>query len=321
MNVAFLIYKRPALTAQVFAEIARAKPDRLFVIADGPRQAADAPLCAAARAVTERVDWSCQVERNYADTNLGCKRRGASGLDWVFNRVAEAIILEDDCLPHATFFRFCEEMLARFRDDARVGHISGSYVMPGHARTAFSYYYSRYAPIWGWATWRRAWRQFDVDLERWPEVRARGDHAGWFQTARERAFFAWFWDEVYAGRIDTWDGQWLFARLVHGTVSVVPSVNLISNLGFSPEAERTRDPHDPRANVPTEPMEFPLRHPPHLIVDQQADARFARQFELPQPRPLTLRQRLQRRFGDRSRLGQLARKLMGKGSGHPSKQA
>src|SRR5665648_587346 len=160
--VAFIIFNRPETTRRVFAEIAKARPTKLLVIADGPRATHpdDAEKCAVVRAIIDGVDWDCEVLKNYSDVNLGCKRRVSSGLDWVFDTVEEAIILEDDCLPHPTFFRFCEEMLAKYRDDKRIAMISGDNFQFGKKRTEYSYYFSRYTHIWGWASWRRAWDNY-----------------------------------------------------------------------------------------------------------------------------------------------------------------
>ena len=171
--VAFIIFKRPEETQRVFAEIRKVKPPKLLVVADGPRP--DKPgedrQCAAARAIIEQVDWECEVLQNYADRNLGCRLRVSSGLDWVFDTVEEAIIIEDDCLPHPTFFRFAEELLERYRDDSRIMSISGQNVQFGRKRTDYSYYFSRYNHCWSWASWRRAWQYYDVEMKIWPKIR------------------------------------------------------------------------------------------------------------------------------------------------------
>jgi hypothetical protein len=156
--VAFLIFNRPDTTAKVFEAIRQAKPPKLLVVADGPRpdRPDDIEKCKAARGVVEQVDWDCEVLRNYSDVNLGCKKRVSSGLDWVFNTVEEEIILEDDCLPHPTFFRFCEELLDYYRHDERIMVISGDNFQFGRNCTEYSYYFSRYNHCWGWSTWRRS---------------------------------------------------------------------------------------------------------------------------------------------------------------------
>src|SRR4051812_29861164 len=108
--VAFLIFNRPDVTEKVFEQIALARPKTLLVVADGPRTPLEAEVCAKTRAIIDRVDWDCEVLKNYSETNMGCRLRVSSGIDWVFSQVPEAIILEDDCLPHPSFFPFCAQM-------------------------------------------------------------------------------------------------------------------------------------------------------------------------------------------------------------------
>src|SRR5262245_27851901 len=135
--LAFLVFRRPQTTARVWEAIRQARPKTLLIVADGPRatHTGETELCAQVRAICDRVDWPCEVLRNYAETNLGCRQRVSSGLDWVFQTVEEAIILEDDCLPHPTLFSYCQELLERYRYDERVMLISGANVEPGPPRT------------------------------------------------------------------------------------------------------------------------------------------------------------------------------------------
>lgn len=270
--VVFIIFNRPDTTERVFEEIRRARPPKLLVVADGPR--ADKPgeteKCKAARAIIERVDWPCDVLTNYSDTNLGCKKRVSGGLNWVFDTVEEAIILEDDCLPHPTFFMFCEELLHRYRYDERISQIGGANFQFGRKRTNDSYYFSRYNHIWGWASWRRAWKDYDVEMNLWPEVRDGGwlcdllgdDVAGYWAKNFEIA---------YNGKIDTWDYQWIFASWSQNRLNIVPNVNLISNIGFYADATHTIKGSTHLANMKLEPMYFPIQHPHFLIRDRCAD--------------------------------------------------
>jgi len=308
MNVVFIIYKRPKLTAQVFRKISQVKPERLFIIADGPRSEEERQLCESARAVIQ-VDWPCEVKSNIAETNMGCRRRVASGLAWVFSQIEEAIILEDDCLPDSSFFPFCSQMLDLYRNDSRVGHIAGCNLLKGYKRGAQSYYYSKYAPIWGWATWRRAWLLYDVDMKTWPVMKAHNWHYDMFDTHQEADFFAKEWDEVLSERLDTWDVQWLYSSLCQGSVSVVSSVNLVSNIGFDPAAHRTKDPNDPMANLITEPMQFPLKHPPHRVCDRQADQNFASSFRLSTASQPSLLLRIKMRLLNKYWYGALFRRV------------
>ena len=271
--VALLIFNRPDTTKKVFQFIRQARPSKLLVVADGPRvgRTSEVDKCAAARAVIDSVDWNCEVQLNYSDSNLGCKKRVSSGLDWVFNTVEEAIILEDDCLPHPSFFKFCEELLEKYRDDKRIMAICGTNLEGEWKSKIQSYHFSYYGNSWGWASWRRAWKYYDVDMKLWskPEIREKirdvlcDDKQ--YQIRKER------FSGVYSGKVDTWDAQWLFAVLLQSGLLVKPSVNLISNIGFGKEATHTNDKNSELANLPSNSISFPLKEPSEVIVDREYD--------------------------------------------------
>jgi hypothetical protein len=276
--VVFLIFNRPETTRKVFAEIAKAKPSKLLVVADGsrPNCFGEAEKCAETRSIIERVDWDCEVLTNYSEVNLGCKHRVASGLDWVFSIVEEAIILEDDCLPDQTFFRFCEELLDRYRDDERIMSISGTNRRFDKLRTQESYYFSRYNNIWGWATWKRAWQHYDVEMKLWPKVKEEG----WLKDIFREPRLVKFWEKnlelAYAPDWGGWEWQWLLACWIQSGLSILPHVNLISNIGFGGDATTTKDINSKlaeSARLPVLPIEFPLRHPSIVIRDTQEDRR------------------------------------------------
>lgn len=268
--VAFIVFNRPKTTQQVFDAIRQAQPSQLLVIADGPRpdRPGEAESCAATRSVIEQVDWDCEVLKNYADTNMGCGQRVSSGINWVFEQVEEAIFLEDDCLPHPLFFEFCDQMLETYRYDQRVMMVSGTNILQEWKSDLQSYHFSHYTTIWGWASWRRAWQHYDFEMKNWasPEAQQRVRdvlcHEGLY-SSRKKAY-----DAVYSGKVDTWDLQWAFTRLLNSGLSVVPSVNLISNIGFDAEATHTTSADDPRSRLQTFPLCFPLKPPVGLAPDQ-----------------------------------------------------
>lgn len=271
--VAFIIFNRPDTTERVFAEIAKAKPPKLLLVSDGPRanRQDEAEKVAATRAIVQRVDWDCEVLTNFSDVNLGCKKRVSSGIDWVFEQVEEAIILEDDCLPDPTFFRFCQEMLERYRHDQRIGMISGDNFQFGRRYGDDSYYFSKYVHIWGWATWRDRWTgSYDVTMAKWPRARDAGRLLDMVGDAREAKYWGKIFERVYRGGIDTWDYQWVFANWNEGRVNVMPSANLISNIGFDQDATHTKGASDV-ANLPVTAMKFPLVHPAEVHRNIQAD--------------------------------------------------
>lgn len=272
-TVAFFIFNRPDTTRLVFERIAAARPRRLLVVADAARagRAGEDELCRQTRAVVERIDWPCDVERDYALENMGCRRRLASGLDWVFGQVDDAIILEDDCLPHPTFFRYCSDLLDRYRDDSRVMAISGDSFQPESRAATGSYYFSRYFHCWGWATWGRAWATYDVGMSDWPQLaRTR-----WLATRLHDDRGAMqFWEktftDVHEGRVDTWDCQFLYACWKAGGLTILPSRNLVSNIGFRADATHTAASGSKWAALPVEAMQFPLVHR-DVEQDRRAD--------------------------------------------------
>ena len=277
--VALIIFNRPETTRRVFAEIRRVRPPKLFIIADGPRSnlPGDADKVAATRSIVEEVDWNCQVLKNYSDINLGCKNRVSSGIDWVFENVNEATILEDDCLPHPTFFRFCEEMLERYRNDNNIMHITGDNFQFGLNPSKHSYYFSRYAHVWGWATWKRSWLNYDVSMEKWGSPQVRKKLLDTFEHSAEKRYWAKKWDDTFAGRIDTWDYQWAFACMFQGALSVTPNVNLISNIGFGESSTHTQR-SSLVAEIKVESMEFPLKHPNLIERSINADLNASKLF-------------------------------------------
>jgi hypothetical protein len=271
--VAFLIFNRPDKAKQVFDTIARARPPKLFIIADGPRpdRPGEAERCRLARRVVEEVDWDCEVLTNYSSTNLGMNRRTVSGLSWVFEFVDEAIILEDDCLPDPSFFPFCDELLLRYRDDERVMMISGDNYMRGRRVTNSSYFFSHYTGTWGWATWRRAWQHLDIHMDLWPAHRDGALLEGILESKTYAAFWRHALDRVALGYIRSWDLNWLFTCWTRHGLSIMPSTNLISNIGFGEEATNLVVFNPAIAKLPTAEMLFPLQHPSGMVRSREAD--------------------------------------------------
>ena len=271
--VALLIFNRPEITRRLVAEVLRAKPPQLLVFADGsrPDHPEDAALIEAAKAVISETPWECEVVTNYSDVNLGTKYRPATGLDWVFEIVERAIFFEDDVLPHPSFFRFCDELLEQYQDDERVMMISGNNFMGGRRLTADSYLFSHYAGIWGWATWRRAWRHYDVELREWPALRETQFLSDVLANEDEVAFWRQCFDRIVSGETQTWDHQWQFACWRRRGLSIMPSVNLCTNVGFGPAAQHYKEFNPKLAAVPVSEMQFPLQHPPAIVRSREAD--------------------------------------------------
>jgi hypothetical protein len=273
--VVLIIFKRPDTTARVFEAIREAQPSQLFVIADGyrPERPGELEKCEATRAIVNQVDWDCNVIKNYSDINLGCATRVSSGLDWVFEQVEEAIILEDDCLPNATFFPFCDELLEQYRFDHRVNSISGNNFQFGRRRTNYSYYFSVYNHSWGWATWRRAWQKYDLYIKLWKEIQQTNYLENILIDSEAVGYWSRIFESVYENPLGiTWDYQWIFTNWMQNSLSIIPNVNLVSNIGFGSDATHcTSNGTSVYENMQVSEIDFPLRHPPYIIRDLKAD--------------------------------------------------
>jgi hypothetical protein len=297
--VIFIVFNRPDATRIVFDAIALQQPRHLLIIADGPRLArpGEAEACQQVRDIVTRVNWPCEVSTNFAPTNMGCKNRIISGLNWAFSLVNEAIILEDDCLPDPSFFPFCQELLGRYRDDNRVSMIAGTNFAWRATPPSPSYYFSRMTHIWGWATWRRAWSLYDEHLSQWPSVRASGLLEQAFSEQRLARYWTGIFDQMHAGTgPNTWDYQWAYTNLVHHSLIAVPRSNLITNIGFGSDATHTIG-ADPDMVLPSASIQFPLVHPPAMIPMRSLD-QLDQELAFPSlPKRLRLKARnLQRRI-------------------------
>lgn len=268
--ILFLIFNRPEMSSRVFQRIREARPEKLFIAADGPRDnvQGEAQRCMETRkSILAQVDWPCEVETLLRDKNLGCKMAVSSAITWFFEQVEEGIILEDDCLPDPSFFPFCEEMLDRYRDDEKIMMISGDNFQPKH-RGAASYFFSRFVHIWGWATWRRAWNHYDLSMQKWPAYRDSKKIYAFLPRPiarkREQQF-----NRAYSGNVTTWDTQWVFACWEAEGLSVLPNSNLVTNIDSSGTHMKI---YDPCTNRSITPMHFPLIHPPQVAPHERADA-------------------------------------------------
>lgn len=279
--VLLIFFNRPDCVAQTLAAVRAARPARLYLATDAPRPlvADDLVRCAAARAVVDAgINWPCDVQRDYATANLGPDRRVTSAISWFFDQEESGIVLEEDCVPHATFFPFCTELLARYAADERVGLISGDQFVTGGWRGdgEASYVFAQLTQIWGWASWRRAWRLLDSQtMNLWPDARRTGLLDALFTRKRDRRYWRDRFDECHSGQAEVWDYRWSFARWHHRQCGIVPAQNLVTYIGFRPDALHTTGPH-PAANLPARPMTFPLRHPAHVEVDRRLDRATAR---------------------------------------------
>jgi len=282
--ILFIIFNRPDITKRGFEAIRNIRPARLYVLADGPRKNRpdDIEKCKKSRDyVMSHIDWPCSIVTLFRDENLGCKGSVSAGLTWFFQQVEEGIVLEDDDVPDPSFFRYCKELLEKFRDDERVMCIDGTSVQDQNPnfRNADSYYFSRIPMGWGWASWKRAWKTYDVTMRAWPALCESGSLKKRFANAGAYERFAHSWDDYLAGTTDSYDGQWVFACVANDGLCIAPCRNLVTNIGFGEDATHTSTTKNSRwANLPTFPVQFPMKHPTKVAIDHKADAFLYRHF-------------------------------------------
>jgi hypothetical protein len=256
----------------VFNSIRKVKPGKLFVSADGARHTKPGEdfKCAETRNIINQVDWDCEVRTNFSDVNLGCKKGVSSGINWFFSNVSEGIILEDDCIPDESFFRFCESMLNKYRENERIMHIGGTNFQDGIKRNEFSYYFSRLCHVWGWATWKRAWEKYNVSI---PDFTAESfsDITGMINP--DKKFLNHFYNlflTAKENRIDTWDFQWVWTVWNNNGISIIPQSNLVENIGFGEEATHTKDSKSELSSIKTDAI-TDILHPDKIETDIIAD--------------------------------------------------
>lgn len=270
--VVFCVFSRLDTTKKVFEQIRKAKPEKLYIVADSARDnkpGEKEKVETVRKYIEDNIDWPCEIKKNYAPKNMGCGRRISSGLTWVFEQEEQAIILEDDCVPDITFFRYCQEMLEYYKDNENIMMISGNNPMSTCHPVDEPYLFSKVPFIWGWATWKRAWKYYDYDITSWPEKRK---DSVWKEVFPKKAYWVYTaeFDELYEHRFDTWDYQLMYAGIINNKVNLVPAESHVFNIGFQEESTHTK-------NAPTwmkqdvQPVEFPLKHVEKVSWNKEFD--------------------------------------------------
>lgn len=273
--ILFLIFSRPDTTQKVFEAIRAARPRQLFIAADGPRphKEGEAERCAECRRIVSQVDWPCEVHTLFRDKNLGCGRAVSGAITWFFEHVEEGIILEDDTLPGPGFFRFCSELLEKYRYDTRVMAVSGS-ALPCRlsANSEYSYFFSNWDYIWGWATWRRAWKYYDYSMPHYEYMVQKGYFGNNYYSPFEKYYIQHSYDKSYYAndKVTWWSYQWGYARKINSGLVAVPIKNFIVNIGLGKGATNTTS-EDRWSFFKFEEMEFPLKHPDFVMHDRVTD--------------------------------------------------
>jgi hypothetical protein len=285
--VLFLLFNRLETTKLVFEKIKQIQPKHLFISADGAREnkIGEEEMCKQVRGwVMENIDWDCEVHTRFIDNNLGCGKHVSGAISWFFSEVEEGIILEDDCVPDTSFFTFCEELLIKYRNNDNIYVIGGNNFQPKRRGNA-SYYFSAYGHIWGWATWRRAWQHYDFTLQSYDDHIFEKRLSSYFKEKQVLEY----WNRTYKlmkyTPIDTWDFQWTFCQWKNNGLSIIPNVNLVSNIGFDENATHTKTAVKGISNLQTQSI-LTIIHPGRFTINKKADLySFYKNFEAKKKQP------------------------------------
>lgn len=267
--ILLIIFNRPEITKITFDLIRAQQPKLLFIAADGPRaNSDDKEKCEACKSIVAKIDWDCEVKTLYNLKNSGCGAGPAQAITWFFEHVEEGIILEDDCCPNNSFFKFCEESLRSYRDQKEIMMICGTSYQE-RPLDNFTYYYSRYGHVWGWATWKDRWKKYSYRLDGEDDETLRDVINRTFTHWRERKM--WFYNmKIIINGLDAWDYQWMYCIWKNNGLTVIPWKNMISNIGFGKDATHTLDPASSQSKM--KQFDFTeIIHPKKILLNKTAD--------------------------------------------------
>jgi hypothetical protein len=268
--ILFLIFNRPDTTRKVFEQIKTAKPKQLFIAADGPREnnSEDKINCKLAREISENIDWPCEVHKLFREKNLGCKIAVSSAITWFFNNVEQGIILEDDCLPNQSFFEFCEQMLEQYKNNEQIMMISGTNHLKD-LEIEHDYFFSNHFQIWGWATWKRAWNKYDIEMKDWPKIIKNKDFENIYKNKKIYKYYKDVFNYGYHNLVNTWDIQWNYTCVLNKGLSVTPKYNLVKNIGII--GTHTKKGYDPNLLRQTREIKLSTNSPNKIEANHYLD--------------------------------------------------
>lgn len=272
--ILIVFWRRPQPVMRLIARIKPLQPATLFLACDGPREGNEDEALQVTRSrhqVEDAIDWPCSIQKRYSDINRGVKYGPYEAIEWFFASVDHGIIFEDDCLPETSFLPFCAAMLERFRDDERIWQVTGNNFVPSSVSSSSSYFFSMYPSTWGWASWRRCWRLYDIKMSSWREVRDSGLLVNAFETGQELDYWTTIWNNLVDYNYPlAWDYQWIYACIINRGLCIVPRSNLVSNIGFGSDGTNCLSAANSLANLPTVPIDF-IHHPQLLLPNRSYD--------------------------------------------------
>lgn len=273
-------FNRPDKLRKLLSILALKKPKCIYFSFDGPRRgnSTDKQLIAEnLELINEVIDWTV-FKLKHEPSNLGCKNHVLKAITWFFENEETGIILEDDCIPNLSFFNYADELLGLYKDDTRVGMISGNNHGMNKTNCPYDYYFTRYISIWGWATWKDRWQKFMDFLVRvnMPDselVLCEMQHSIKASLRSEGESERRFSNMTASiqGKIDSWGYILSGFSLSTNLLTIVPNANMISNIGCGEDATHTKDELHEHANLEIFELEGDIKHPPYVTIDIEYD--------------------------------------------------
>ncbi len=283
LPVLIMAFNRVDTLKVLIPKIKDYSPEILYIAIDGPREnkeGDDKKVKYVVDFIISSIDWKCEIKTLIREKNLGCKLAVSSAITWFFDNEEMGVVLEDDTIPNDSFFKFCEELLYKYRNDERIGIVSGSNLALGYRRNEDSYFFSKYTIIWGWASWSRVWKNYDVNISKFDTLVETKKMQDLFSDVGERKYWDSMWGLVKSGALNTWDLQFGFANFINNRLNIIPSVNLITNIGFGEDATHTYEKVNPFANLPAVNLDFPLKHPDFFLEDHLSERSLKKYFRV-----------------------------------------
>ena len=269
--ILFLIFRRKDKALRVIESIAKVKPRKFYISQDGPRNKSEMlEILETREAILSKIDWDCKIYKRYSKKHLGIRRNIVESINWVFETSNKVIVLEDDLLVNISFFLFCKKLLQKYENNDRVISISGNNFQFGKTKTRNSYYFSRYIHSWGWATWKRAWRLYDDEMKDWTKLKKKN----YLKSYLSKPISAIYWNNIFnltsEREIDSWAYCWTYTAFKNKKLTIIPSKNLISNMGYGGKATHTLF-KIKSMGMRVETLNFPLKHPRKIKINSKAD--------------------------------------------------
>lgn len=267
-----LIFNRPKETRQLLIYLQKIKPKKIYVFSDGPRNnnLSDIINNNNCKSLFKKLKWKCSIKKKYLKNNLGCKNAVSKGISWFFKNEKYGIILEDDCMPTLGFFNFCEWGLKKFKDNKNIGSITGNNFLKSKVPIKSSYYFSKYAHCWGWATWSDRWKIYDKNISFWKKWKHSKNFEKMFNLKLEYQYWKKIFDNVFLDKIDSWAYPWNLCLWYNNKVTLTPKCNLVKNIGYGGSATHTFVNSD-NLKYQTSNLVYPYKSPQKNNINIKAD--------------------------------------------------